>query len=99
LASITDVIDLRVIHWLAASPVCASSCVEPVPWWLDLILLVAAVLLWFTGTADSDDVWSLLQKLLAVVALVVVLLGGRQILLELLALGVALWLPSARRYQ
>jgi hypothetical protein len=28
-----------------------------------------------------------------------VLLGGRQIFLELLALGLALWLPSARRYQ
>lgn len=87
------------IHLLAAAPESISSCVEPVPWWLDLILLAAAVLLWFTGTADSDDVWSLFQKLLAVVALAVVLLGGRQILLELLVLGVALWLPSARRYQ
>ena len=45
--------------------------------------------------ADRDDVWSLLQRLLAVVSVAVVLLGGRQIPLELLALGVALWLPSA----
>ncbi|MFQ6537778.1 MULTISPECIES: hypothetical protein [Aphanothece] len=65
------------------------------PWWLDLVLLSAAVILWFSGSADQDDVWSLLQRMLAVVALAVVLLGGRQIPLELLALGVALWLPSA----
>jgi hypothetical protein len=69
------------------------------PWWLDLLLLGAAVALWFSGSANSDDVWSLFQKLLAAVALAVVLLGGRQIPLELLALGVALWLPSARRFQ
>jgi hypothetical protein len=65
------------------------------PWWLDLVLLSIAVILWFSGSADQDDVWSLLQRMLAVVALAVVLLGGRQIPLELLALGVALWLPSA----
>ncbi|WP_254996059.1 hypothetical protein [Cyanobium sp. Aljojuca 7D2] len=66
---------------------------------MDLLLLGAAVALWFSGSANIDDVWSLFQKLLAAVALAVVLLGGRQILLELLALGVALWLPSARRFQ
>lgn len=67
------------------------------PWWLDLILLFAAAALWFSGNANSDDVWSLFQKLLAAVALAVVLLGGRQLALELVGLGVALWLPSARR--
>jgi hypothetical protein len=65
------------------------------PWWLDLVLLSLAATLWFSGSADRDDVWSLLQRMLAVVAVAVVLLGGRQIPLELLALGVALWLPSA----
>ncbi|WP_050757083.1 hypothetical protein [Cyanobium sp. PCC 7001] len=65
------------------------------PWWLDLVLLVLAVVLWFTGSADRDDVWSLFQRMLAVVAVAVVLLGGRQIPLELVALAVALWLPSA----
>ncbi|SBO43197.1 hypothetical protein [Cyanobium sp. NIES-981] len=65
------------------------------PWWLDLVLLALAVVLWFTGSADRDDVWSLFQRMLAVVAVAVVLLGGRQIPLELLALAVALWLPSA----
>jgi len=69
------------------------------PWWLDLLLLGAAVALGFSGSADPDDVWGLFQKLLAAVALAAVLLGGRQIPLELLALGVALRLPSARRFQ
>ena len=69
------------------------------PWWLDLLLLAVAASLWCSGSANADDVWSLFQKLIAAVALAVVLLGGRQILLELAALGLALWLPSARRFQ
>ena len=69
------------------------------PWWLDLLLLSAATALWCSGNASDDDVWSLFQKFLAAVATAVVLLGGRQIFLELLGLGLALWLPSARRYQ
>ena len=55
--------------------------------------------LWCSGNANADDVWSLFQKFLAAVATAVVLLGGRQIFLELLGHGLALWLPSARRYQ
>jgi hypothetical protein len=65
------------------------------PWWLDAVLLISAALLWFSGSADRDDVWGLLLKMLASVAVLVVLLGGRQILLEGLALALALWLPSA----
>ena len=65
------------------------------PWLLDAVLLVFAALLWFSGSADRDDVWGLLLKMLAGAALLVVLLGGRQILLEWLALALALWLPSA----
>lgn len=67
------------------------------PWWLDLVLLVAALLLWLRGSEYGDDVWSLFQRLLAVVAVLVVLLGGRQLLFELSALALALWLPSAAR--
>lgn len=65
------------------------------PIWLDVILLVSAGLLWFSGLGDRDDVWGFFQKIMAVVCLLVVLLGGHQIPLELLALGLALWLPSA----
>jgi hypothetical protein len=65
------------------------------PWWLDLVLLVSAALLWSSGCANQDDVWGLLQKMLGAVALGVVLLGGRQIGLELVALALTLWLPGA----
>lgn len=65
------------------------------PWWLDGVLLLVALLLWLSGSSNRDDVWGLLQKLLAGVAVAVVLLGGRQMLLEALVLGLALWLPGA----
>jgi hypothetical protein len=68
------------------------------PWWLDLVLLGSAVLLWVMGTNSPDDVWSVFQKSLAVVAVVVVLLGGRQMLLEALVLAITFWLPSASRF-
>jgi hypothetical protein len=62
---------------------------------LDIILLVAAVVLWSAGMAEGDDVWSLFQQLLGVIALLVVVLGGRLIVLELAGLALALWLPGA----
>jgi len=65
------------------------------PWWLDLLLLLLAAGLWGSGSEHADDVWGLLLKLLGSVALAVVLLGGRQIVLELITLVVALWLPGA----
>jgi hypothetical protein len=70
-----------------------------VPWWLDLVLLSVAVFLWAKGSDTPDDVWSVFQKGLAFVAVMVVLLGGRQLIFEVLALGVALWLPSASRLE
>jgi hypothetical protein len=45
---------------------------------LDLLLLSAAVALWCSGNANADDVWSLFQKLLAAVALAVVLPSARR---------------------
>jgi hypothetical protein len=65
------------------------------PWWLDLLLLVTSLVLWLSGSGNRDDVWGLLQRMLAVVAAAVVLLGGRQMVLEALVLGLALWLPGA----
>jgi hypothetical protein len=68
------------------------------PWWLDLVLLASALLLWIMGTNSPDDVWSVFQKSLAFVAVVVVLLGGRQMLLEALVLAATFLLPSASRF-
>jgi nitrogen fixation-related uncharacterized protein len=69
------------------------------PWWLDLVLLGAGVLLWSQGCGQPDDSIGLLKKILAVVAVLVVLLGGRQLLLEIAALVLALLLPSASRFE
>jgi hypothetical protein len=49
------------------------------------------------ATNTPDDVWSIFQKFLAFVAVMVVLLGGRQLLLEILVLASTFWLPSASR--
>lgn len=65
------------------------------PWWLDIVLLLASLALWTSGFNERDDVWGLFQKMLALAALLVVILGGRQLLLELAGLGLALWLPGA----
>ncbi|MCP9833836.1 MULTISPECIES: hypothetical protein [unclassified Cyanobium] len=65
---------------------------------MDLVLLGSAVLLWVKGGNTPDDVWSVFQKFLSVVAVLVVLLGGRQILLEVLVLGFAVFLPNAARF-
>jgi len=65
------------------------------PWWLDLVLLAAAIALWFRSVRETDDVWALFIRGLSVVAILVVMLGGHALLLELLVLGVACWLPSA----
>jgi hypothetical protein len=69
------------------------------PWWFDLVLLVAGVVLWIEGSNHQDDTIGLLEKILATAAVMVVLLGGRWLPLEIAALGLALWLPSAARFE
>ncbi len=69
------------------------------PWWMDLVLLTAGFTLWLLGDNHSDDVIGLLEKILAVAAVLVVVVGGRLLALELAALGLALWLPSASRFE
>lgn len=64
------------------------------PLWLDATLLLVAPLLWFSGSRNRDDVWELLQKLLAAIAVMVVLLGGRLMVLELLVVLLALRIPG-----
>ena len=69
------------------------------PLWLTLVLVSASVLLWCLGTANGDDVIGLLERILAVASMAVALLAGHLVLLELAGLGLAVWLPSARRWQ
>lgn len=69
------------------------------PWWIDLLLLLVGCTLWILGDNHSDDTIGLLEKIFAVVAVMVVLLGGRWLVLELAVLGLALWLPSASRFE
>jgi hypothetical protein len=69
------------------------------PWWMDLVLLFVGCVLWILGDNHNDDAIGLLEKILAVAAVMVVLLGGRWLLLELAALALAIWLPSASRFE
>ena len=69
------------------------------PWWLDLVLLLSAVVLWSQASTQIDDTIGLLKKILAAAAVMVVLLGGRQVPLEIAALVLALLLPSASRFE
>ncbi|MEB3317703.1 MAG: hypothetical protein VKO39_06130 [Cyanobacteriota bacterium] len=66
---------------------------------MDLVLLVVGCVLWLLGDNHGDDVIGLLEKIFAVAAVMVVLLGGRWLLLELAVLVLALWLPSASRFE
>ncbi len=68
-------------------------------WWSDLLLLLLAFVLWLRGTAQRDEVFGLFVRFLAVVIVLVVLIAGRPLLLELPLLALALWLPSAVRFE
>lgn len=69
------------------------------PFWVMALLLAASALLWLLGTANSDDVIGLLERMLALGALAVVVLVARPLPLELLGVGLALWLPRAHSGQ
>lgn len=68
-------------------------------WWSELLLLLLAAGLWLRGTAQRDEVFGLFARFLAIVVVLVVLIAGRPLLLELPLLGLALWLPSALRFE
>lgn len=68
-------------------------------WWSELLLLLLAAGLWLRGICQRDEVFGLFTKFLAVLVVVVVLIAGRPLLLELPLLALALWLPSAVRFE
>ena len=67
------------------------------PWWTCVLLLSSSVVLWLFGRNNSDDVIGLLEKILAITAAMVVLVFDRNILLEMMFLGVAFCLPVGYR--
>ena len=66
-------------------------------WGVSALFLTAAVLLWLIGRDKSDDVIGLLEKIIAVTAVMLVVLLNRSIVLEGVALFIAFWLPKSRR--
>lgn len=67
------------------------------PWWTTLVLMALGTYLWLSGRSNPDDVIGLLEQMLAIALALVVLFVGHNLLIESLALVVALRLPSARR--
>ena len=66
-------------------------------WGVSALFLTAAALLWLLARDNSDDVIGLLEKSIAVTAVMLVVLLNRSVLLEGVALLIAFVLPKARR--
>ena len=67
------------------------------PWWTSLLLIGLALNVWLSGRKNPDEVVGLLEKLLAALLVVVVLLESRNVVLEGLALIAVLQLPALPR--
>ena len=66
-------------------------------WGVSALFLTAAALLWLLARDNPDDVIGLLEKIIAVTAVMLVVLLNRSVLLEGVALLIAFVLPKARR--
>ena len=67
------------------------------PWWTSLLLFFLSLNLWLSGRKNPDEVIGLLEKMLAALPVVVVLLDSRNVVLESLALLAVLQLPALPR--
>lgn len=67
------------------------------PWWTSLLLFFLSLNLWLSGRKNPDEVIGLLEKMLAALLVVVVLLDSRNVVLEILALLAVLQLPALPR--
>ena len=63
-------------------------------WWISLVLLSMAALLWKKSCDCTDDVIALLERILATTLMLVVMLVSRNLLLETAVLIAALQLPG-----
>ena len=66
-------------------------------WWVSLMLLSMATLLWKKSRDITDDVIALLERILATTLVLVVVLVSRNLLLETAMLIAAVQLPGAPR--
>ena len=66
-------------------------------WWIRLILLSMAALLWKKSCDSMDDVIALLERILATTLVMVVVLVSRNLLLEAAVLIAAIQLPGVPR--
>jgi len=69
------------------------------PWWIDAVILLVSGVLWLQAFVQGDEVIALLEKILAVAALMVVVLGARPLPLLVCGVALALWLPSAASFE
>ena len=67
------------------------------PWWISLLFLAISVALWRSGHKNPDDVIGLLERFLAALLILVVVLVSQNLVLESMALIAALRLPFASR--
>ena len=68
-------------------------------WLIDLVLLLAALVLWLRSRNESDEAWSLFLRSVALVDLAFIAFGNGQLLIEIPLLVLALALPSAASFE
>ncbi len=68
-------------------------------WLIDLVLVLAALVLWVRSANESDEAWSLFLRSVALLDLAFIAFGNGQLLIEVPLLGLALALPSASRIE
>lgn len=66
---------------------------------MDVLLLLAAFTLLVRSNSERDEVWCLCLRVLAVVSVLAVITSVRGLPISLLLLALALWLPSASRFE
>lgn len=66
---------------------------------IDLVLLLAALVLWVRASSDGDEAWSLFLRSIALFDLAFIAFGSGKLLIEIALLVVALALPSAARVE
>jgi hypothetical protein len=66
---------------------------------IDLVLVLAALVLWLRSRNESDEAWSLFLRSVALMDLAFIAFGNGQLLIEIPLLGLALALPSAASFE